>query len=596
VRNSVWARLGLLAGLLTSAVFVACGGTETVVQTVVVQQTVVVEKQVQVKQTVVVEKPVTVEKVVEKPVTVEKVVQQTGVVVQTATPVPTAAPAPESARMGGKLNYALEAGISTLDVGRTTGTTASTPSFSVQEFLLAYDQNLIAQPLLVDKWALSQDSKKWSFTLRSGISFHDGTPLTAEHAVKSWLRWADRDNFGNTILGFIDKVTPTGELTFDVTMVEPSALVLEGLARIGGYYPVVIPPKMYNIPAATGADVMLGTGPYKVSQYLPGDRLVTVRYDGYKPSSLPPSFMSGKKTAYFDEVVYVIVPDQNSQIAALKTGQIDILGTVPGDFYNDLSKTAGVSVKIITNNSSRQGAWIDNVDGVFKDKRVRQAFQMAYPVEDALRAAWGDSKFWTTCPSMMLCGTKWGNFPDGSQGIYNAKNVAKARELVKAAGVEGATVIVLSPEDRPPYANPALISRKTLESIGLKVDFKATDWATQTNWREKPELWDVFHTAGGGAWGANPLLNSSLAKNKYWNKYQDESGRMTAGMNKLARATSAQQQLDIVKEMQLVFWEDIPYVLIGDSFNTAATRSDVINTETNFGMPFNVYNAWREKK
>lgn len=578
MRNSVWARLGLLAGLFTAAVFVACGGTETVVQTVVVKETVVVP----------------VEKIVEKPV--EKVVQQTVVVVQTATAVPTAAPAPESARMGGKLTYALAAGISTLDVGRTTGTTASTPSFSVQEFLLAYDESLTAQPLLVDKWSLSQDAKKWSFTLRSGISFHDGTPLTAEHAVKSWLRWADRDNFGTTILEFVDKVTPTGDLTFDVTMVEPSALVLEGMARIGGYYPVVIPPKMYNIPAATGADVMLGTGPYKVTQYLPGDRLVTARYDGYKPSSLPASFMSGKKTAYFDEVVYVIVPDQNSQIAALKTGQIDILQTVPGDFYNDLSKTQGVAVQIITNNSSRQGAWIDNVDGVFKDKRVRQAFAMAYPVEDALRAAFGDSKFWTACPSMMLCGTKWGNFADGSEGIYNAKNLTKARQLIKDAGVEGATVVVLSPEDLPTYANPALISRKTLESIGLKVDFKATDWATQTNWREKPELWDVFHTAGGGAWGANPLLNSSLAKNKYWNKYQDESGRMTAGMDKLARATSAEQQLAIVKEMQLVFWEDIPYVSFGDSFNTAATRSDVINSRTDFGMPFNVYNAWREKK
>jgi len=385
-------------------------------------------------------------------------------------------------------------------------------------------------------------------------------------------------------------------LTFDVTMVEPSALVLEGMARIGGYHPVVIPPRMYNIPAATGADVMLGTGPYKVSQYLPGDRLVTVRYDGYKPSSLPWSFMSGKKTAYFDEVVYVIVPDVNSQIAALKTGQIDILGAFPGDHYNDLSKAPGVTVQIITNFSNRQGAWIDNVDGVFKDKRVRQAFAMAYPVEDALRAAFGDSKFWITCPSMMLCGTKWGDFPDGSQGIYNAKNVAKARELVKAAGVEGATVIVLSPEDQPLYANPALISRKTLEKIGFKVDFKATDWATQTNWREKPELWDVFHTAGGGAWGVNPLLNSSLAKNKYWNKYQDESGRMTAGMGKLARATSAQQQLDIVKEMQLVFWEDIPYISFGDTYPTSATRSDLINIRADYGAPPNVYNSWRAKK
>ena len=127
------------------------------------------------------------------------------------------------------------------------------------------------------------------------------------------------------------------------------------------------------------------------------------------------------------------------------------------------------------------------------------------------------------------------------------------------------------------------------------MDFKVTDWATQTNWREKPELWDVFHTSGGGAWGANPLLNSSINKNKYWNKYQDESGKMTEGMNKLARATSPTQQLQIVKDMQKVFWEDIPYVSFGDVFNAVALRKSVVGTRTDFGLPFNVYDAWRAK-
>jgi peptide/nickel transport system substrate-binding protein len=344
---------------------------------------------------------------------------------------------------------------------------------------------------------------------------------------------------------------------------------------------------------------MIGTGPYKFQEWVPGGFARVVRYDGYKSVSTPFSFMAGEKKAYFDSIKYVIVPDSNARIAALRVGQIDIVdGAVLSDFVDALGQDPKLAVTIIKNNSARDGAWLDHVDGIFTDKRIRQAFMMAYPVEDALRAAAGDARFWQLCPSMMLCGTKWGGFADASDGVYNARakgGLEKAKQIVKDAGAVGKSVIVLSPGDLPRYAGPAEISRQVLAEIGFKVDFKATDWATQTNWREKPQLWDVFHTAGGGAWGANPLLNSSINKNTYWNKYQDESGRMTAGMKALARATSPAQQLQLVKDMQKVFWEDIPYISFGDTFIAVALQKSVIGARTDFGMPFNVYNAWRTK-
>jgi peptide/nickel transport system substrate-binding protein len=505
----------------------------------------------------------------------------------------------DASRRGGELAVSLGADISTLDVHRTTGTTANTIAYAVQEFLFGYDLNLIAQPLLVETWQVAPDGKRWEFKLRSGIKFHNGKTVTAEDAVKSWRRWAERDNFGSILLGFVDSMAPIDDLRFEIKMVEPTALILEGMARIGGYYPYIMPPEMYNVPAAEGAKVMLGTGPYKFDEWVPGGYARISRYAEFKPVSTPFSFMAGQKTAYFDTVKYVIVPDANARIAALRVGQIDILeGEVLSEFYDSMSRDPTLRVDIVTNNSGRDGAWIDHVDGIFQDKRIRQAFQMAYPVEDALRAAAGDQRFWQLCPSMMLCGTKWGGFTDASEGLYNARakgGLERAKQLVKDAGAEGKTVVVLSPQDRPRFAGPAEISRQVLAEIGFKVDFKATDWATQTNWREKPELWDVFHTSGGGAWGSNPLLNSSLGKNTYWNKYQDESGRMTEGMRKLARATSAEQQLQIVKDMQKVFWEDIPYVSFGDVFQAVALQKSVVGARTDFGMPFNVYNAWRSK-
>jgi len=564
-------RYALLALPLTIVFAVACG-SDTVTTVI---ETVIVEKEVQVEVTREVEK----------------------IVVATAAPSDAAAPARVDERFGGQLKVALGAAITTLDIHRTTGTTAYEISFAVQERMLAYNADLIATPLLMDSWTVSNDGLQWSFKLRDGIKFHNGVPLTAEHAVNSWSRWAERDNYGSIIFGFIDDVTATGNLTFTVDMIEPTALVLEGMARIGGYAPVIMPPEMYNIPAAEGAEVMIGTGPYEFVEWVPGDHLLVQRYEAYSPADSAGSFMAGRKDAFFDTVDYVVIPDENAKIAALEVGQIDLISRgIPGDIVDTLGANPDLEIRIATNSSTRDGAWIDNVEGPFTDVRVRRAFAMAYPVEDALRAAVGDERFWTTCPSMMACAGKWGGFADGSEGIYNYRDnggLEAAKKIIKDLGLVGTDIIVLQAGDRPRFAGPAEISRQTLEEMGFNVIFKQTDWATQTNWREKPELWDVFHTAGGGAWAANPLLNSSLAKNKYWNKYQDESGRMTAGMQKLARASSAAEQLAIVKEMQNVFWEDIPYISFGDTFLTMGVRSNIEGAVTLFSMPVNVYNAWR---
>ena len=109
----------------------------------------------------------------------------------------------------------------------------------------------------------------------------------------------------------------------------------------------------------------------------------------------------------------------------------------------------------------------------------------------------------------MACGGKWGGWADGSEGVYNYRDkggLEQAKATIKELGLEGTEIIVLQAGDRDRFAGPAEISRQTLEEIGFKVDFKQTDWATQTNWREKPELWDVFHTAGGGGSGPHGNL------------------------------------------------------------------------------------------
>ena len=219
---------------------------------------------------------------------------------------------------------------------------------------------------------------------------------------------------------------------------------------------------------------------------------------------------------------------------------------------------------------------------------------MAYPVEDALIAGVGDPRFWRTCPSVMMCGSKFGGMSDYAQ-IYNAQDIEGAKALIEEAGMTGAKVIVLSPEDMLIFPQEALVTKQIFEQLGFDVEFKAIDWATQSQWRQDPELFSIFHTSGGFSWGGfSPLLNSTLHKNKYWNKYQDESGNMTRLMEQYARATSEQEQRDLILQIQKQFYEDIPYLNIGETLPVTAERTTVHGATINYGTNPNLYNAWSE--
>ena len=96
-------------------------------------------------------------------------------------------------------------------------------------------------------------------------------------------------------------------------------------------------PEMYDIPAAEGAEVMIGTGPYAFVEWVPGDHLLVERYENYSPANSVASFMSGRKDAFFDTVDFIVIPDVNARIAALEVGQIDIISAgIPSDIVDTL--------------------------------------------------------------------------------------------------------------------------------------------------------------------------------------------------------------------------------------------------------------------
>ncbi len=582
--------------------------TEKVIETVIVEklvegktvqvvETVVVEKQVtrteQVVQTVVVEKPVTV--------TEEVKVVETVIVRQEVTIVATPTPVGMQPVSGGTVRWALDDNVATLDALTTT----SQPEIGAlhsQEKLFEFDENLTPQPSLVESWTSSDDGLTWTFTLREGVTYNapvEGRPFTSEHAMANWERWLARDNFGGILNGFIESIETPDDLTYVVTLSEPTGLLLDGFARLGGYSPYMMPPEMYQVDPDDGPgngdfETFGGTGPYQLVQWRPGDRLLFTKWADYQSPPGPTSFLAGTRLAYADVLEAIVIPEEAARIAALETGAVDWIGTISGDQKARLEANPDLEVFIDDTGPVRIGAWPNHVKGPMSDSRVRRAIMIAFPNEDALLATAGDASLYRECGSLMLCGTRWGGIrTPGDTIYYDPPDLDAAKALIDEAGFTGARMTLLT---RSGSAPSALVMREVVEDLGFDVDYQHVDAASYKERRADPDKFDMFFTGGPVSWGGiSPLLNSTLAKGKYWNKYQDPSGNFTAMLEEFARAPRERQD-ELIIEMQELFFKDLQYIPFGEVVSVFAKSKALHGVEIRLlGTHTSFVNSWKDR-
>src|SRR4029450_12976809 len=111
----------------------------------------------------------------------------------------------------------------------------------VHATLFTRDEKGQSNPQMVDKWTASKDARKWSFTLRDGLKFHDGQPVTAEDCVVSLKRWSQRAPLGQFFMAATERLQATDQKTFVLELGKPFGLVLEALAKPSAVVPFILP-------------------------------------------------------------------------------------------------------------------------------------------------------------------------------------------------------------------------------------------------------------------------------------------------------------------------------------------------------------------
>jgi peptide/nickel transport system substrate-binding protein len=457
--------------------------------------------------------------------------------------------------------------------------------YMLWDTLFAMDEHLQVKPQMVDKWEQSADGLVWTFTLRDGLEFHDGAPVTSEDVIASLKRWASRDSMGQKLAAALQEYKAVDAKTFQIVLKQKFGPLLEALGKPSVVVPFIWPKKAAEaMDAFTQSDNVIGSGPFifKKDEWKPGEKTVYVKNPKYKPRPEPASGLAGGKVVKLDRVEWVWIPDAETQLNALINGEIDMVESVQSDHLPVLEKARGVKV-IVSKTSNQYGFRMNWLQPPFNNVKVRQAVAYALSQDDFLQAGIGDKRFYRPCKALFTCDSPLASTV-GMEGLVEG-NAAKARQLLAEAGYKGEVVAIPQPTDLGLLKPMALVAKAQLEKAGFKVEVQPTDWQTMVarlNSNKGPVSaggWSAF----GTSWVQLDILDPVMTP---WLVSTCEKARAgwpcDAGMEKLRDAfidaTSLAEKKAAADAVQKYAMGIVTHVPLGEWFGVWAVRS---NVETN---------------
>jgi peptide/nickel transport system substrate-binding protein len=455
--------------------------------------------------------------------------------------------------------------------------------YMVWDTLFAMDDKFEVKPQMVDKYDVSADKLTWTFTLRDGLQWSNGTPVTSDDCIASIKRWAARDSMGQKMMGSVAGLEKVDDKTFRMKMKEPYGLVLQSLGKPSSNVPFMMPKKTAETDPMQQIKVedVIGSGPFVfvAKEWKPGEKVVFVKNTKYKPRSEPASGLAGGKVVKVDRVEWIAMPDAQTQVAALQNAEIDMIEAPSHDLLPLFAKDKNIKV-INYNPAGLQYTFRFNMlFKPFDNPKIRHAVMVAFGQEEFLKATIGDPKWFKVCKPVFICGTPLAS-EEGMKDVLN-QNVAKAKELLKEAGYDGTPVVLMQSTDLPALTNLAPVAKAQLEAAGFKVDMQSMDWQTLVGRRAKKDPpdkggWNAFLTAWVAADILNPVMagffNASCDKAMFGWPCDETIEKMR---DSFAKETDPAKQKQIAIDLQK-YWVDHPtHVNLGQWVQPAALRANV---------------------
>ncbi|MBR1210836.1 ABC transporter substrate-binding protein [Bradyrhizobium sp. JYMT SZCCT0180] len=367
-------------------------------------------------------------------------------------------------KKGGSITMGLEldiAGFDPLKVG-VYDTAAGTAAAAIFDTLTYLDDQGKAQPKLALSWSSSEDFKTWTFKLRPGVKFHDGTPFNAQAVKENFDRQKDPANKCRCAfyISFIKDVQAPDELTVVYNLNDPS-VNLPAIISVPGSNYVVHSPTAWKTKGDEYNRNPVGTGPYIPKSWTAGDRMVLEKNPDYWDKGKP----------YLDRIILKPLPDAQSRFASLQSGEADIIWDDEADADNiqKAQKDPKLTVHTYAGSGAAVAAFNTKV-APFDDVRVRQALVMALDRKKMSQALtnglarpatnpYGDGS-WVKCKDD-------GALPEDAE---------KAKALIKEYGkpVEFKMLVTATPRGRA----AGQVLQQFWKRVGANMEIEQVDQAT----------------------------------------------------------------------------------------------------------------------
>lgn len=442
----------------------------------------------------------------------------------------------------------------------------------VWDTLYGFDANLTPQRQMVESEEVTDGGKTWTFKLREGLRFHDGEPVRGRDVAASLNRWAVRDGMGQMIRAIQEEpVSAVDDRTFRWRLKQPYPKMLVALGKNNTPMAFIMPERLARTDPFQQVSEFIGSGPMRLmrNEWVPGARAVFAKFDQYVPRSEPASWLAGGKRINVDRIEWIIMPDPATASAALMNGEIDWWESPLTDLVPALRRNRNVQVDIQDPLGNIGSFRFNHLHAPFNDVRARRAVAMALSQEDYMRAVVGDDRnLWQLLPSFFTPGTPLYT-EAGGDILKGPRNIDAAKRLLAESGYNGQPITVLVAQDQAPLKAMGEVTNALLTSIGMRVDFVATDWGTVGQRRASKALpgqggWHIFHTWHAGADCVNP--SSYLALRTHgdgaWFGWPNDPA-VEAARNKWFDAPNLDAEKAAVAEMNTAAMNHVTYIPTG---------------------------------
>lgn len=461
--------------------------------------------------------------------------------------------------------------------GRSPDISTGSVLQNVYEGLVAWRRDGSVAPMLAETIETSDKGRTYTFTLRGGVTFHNGAPLTAREVVWTWGRfldpksaWPCRGNFDGSNAIKVESVEALDDRRVAFRLASPSGAFLSAMARADCDSTGIAHPA--SVDAEGNWIAAIGTGPFKLSEWRKGQFVELARFEAYKPRSEAADGLAGAKLAKVEKVRFELIPDAQATKLALFQGKIDIWPEADSNQIKELQQNPAIDV-ISTPFAAIYALPFQTRDPALADPRIRQAISYAID-RQSMSGALVEGK---VPPS--------GSLIPATSSYYGAVektgaefDPAKAKALLAQAGYKGERIVILTNKQNAIMADTAIYVQSMLRAVGLNADVEMLEFGAQFE-RYYAGRYQMM------VWNVTPYLDPLFIVERFTGDKARQADKPWDNpkardlLKELFAATDTARRQALYDEMHKLYLQDMPMVVWGTRVGFSATRKNVSGFE-----------------